>query len=210
MQDGQPVGASATFQTPANYYDRSPPPDFSPWQSAAPTMSCRRATSRPTAYSAAATIAGFGTIAVAEPDLMLWVGNTAHLRRSDFTTQSGVFKRYSTARTIPELASLLATIPHYATWGDTDYSTQHAGRSYVLRQYSETAFKAFWPQPVQVQSLDGIATRFRYADADFFVLDVAQLPRRPTHQLAAAAASSAMLRSTGCAKNSSAAMPLSK
>ena len=37
---------------------------------------------------------------------MLWVGNTAHLRRSDYTTQSGVFKRYSTARSIPNS-------PHY-------------------------------------------------------------------------------------------------
>ena len=28
LQDGQAVGDSYTFTTPANYYDRSPPPDF--------------------------------------------------------------------------------------------------------------------------------------------------------------------------------------
>lgn len=170
LQDGQAVGESYTFTTPANYYDITPPPDFTLAVGGAHYVMQE-------GYEPPYQLLGggygiFQTIANAKPDLMLWLGNTAHLRRSDFTTQSGVFKRYSAARSIPELTELLATVPHYATWGDADYSPNHAGRSYSFRGFSETAFEAFWPQPVSVTSLQGIATRFRYSDTDFFVLDV--------------------------------------
>ncbi|MGB0416686.1 MAG: alkaline phosphatase D family protein [Coraliomargarita sp.] len=170
LQDGQPVGDNYTFKTPPNFYEITPPPDFTLAVGGAHYV-------MEEGYEPPYQLLGggygiFRTIAQSKPDLMLWLGNTTHLRRSDFTTQSGVFKRYSTARTIPELAELLATVPHYATWGDADYSPNHAGRSYSFRSYSENAFKAFWPQPVAIESLDGIATRFRYSDAEFFVLDV--------------------------------------
>ena len=51
---------------------------------------------------------------------MIWAGNTAHLRKSDWTTQSGYLKRYAMARSIPDLQPLLQSIPHYATWGGQD------------------------------------------------------------------------------------------
>lgn len=170
LQDGQPVGESYTFKSPANFYDLTPPPDFTIAVGGAHYM--MEEGFEPPYQLLGGGYGIFQTIAQAKPDLMLWLGNTAHLRRSDFATQSGVFKRYSTARSTPELATLLATVPHYATWGDTDYSVNHAGRSYSFRKYSETAFKAFWPQPVAVESLEGIPTRFRYADAEFYMLDV--------------------------------------
>lgn len=170
FQDGQPVGSSYSFKTPANFYDITPAPDFTIAVGGAHYV-------MEDGYEPPYQLLGggygiFQTIARANPDLMLWLGNTAHLRRSDFTTQSGVLKRYGAARRIPELANLLATVPHYGIWGNADYSPNQSGRAYSFRNFSENAFKAFWPRPVSVQSLEGIATRFRYSDVDFFMLDV--------------------------------------
>ena len=114
----------------------------------------------------------FTTILDAQPELMIWTGNTAHLRDSDWTTKSGTLKRFSKARSTAQLQALLASVPNYATWGNTDYSTTHAGQHYSFRQNIEQCFKAFWPRPVEITSLKGIATRFRRSDVDFFMLDV--------------------------------------
>ncbi|TVP76729.1 MAG: hypothetical protein EA353_11630, partial [Puniceicoccaceae bacterium] len=48
----------------------------------------------------------------------------------------------------------------------------NGGRLSSTRQIAESSFKAFWPRPLKVAQLDGIATQFRYADVDFFLLDV--------------------------------------
>jgi alkaline phosphatase D len=42
----------------------------------------------------------------------------------------------------------------------------------AYRKVAESSFKAYWPRPVVVSQLEGVATQFRYADVDFFVLDV--------------------------------------
>ena len=102
---------------------------------------------------------------------MLWLGNTAHLRESDWHSKSGYLKRYAQARSTPELRSLIGSVPNYATWSAADYGAPNAGNGYSHREIAEESFRAFWPQPTQVSALDGIATRFRYADVDFFLLD---------------------------------------
>ena len=65
----------------------------------------------------------FETIKKSNPVLMLWLGNTAHLRQSDWSSKSGYIKRYTTARAQKNLQNLLANIPHYATWGSADYGS---------------------------------------------------------------------------------------
>ena len=131
---------------------------------------------------------------------MIWAGNTAHLRDSDWATPSGVLKRYSHARSIPELKQLLATVPNYATWGNADYSTRDAGAHYSSREHTENAFRAFWPRPSELSSLDGIATRFRYSDVEFFMLDV-QLPETTAPTANPCQPFSATSRSAGSEKN---------
>jgi alkaline phosphatase D len=113
----------------------------------------------------------FETIMAANPALMLWLGNTAHLRESDWSSKSGYLKRYSHARSTPALAKLLSSTPNYATWGEADYGSPNAGGRYSYREFAEASFNAFWPRSVAIPSLKGIATRFRYADVDFFMLD---------------------------------------
>jgi alkaline phosphatase D len=114
----------------------------------------------------------FTTIAQAEPALMIWTGDTAHLRPSDWSSRSGYLKRFARARSIPQLKPLLARIPHYAIWSMHDYGAPHGGRHSATRRIAEDSFEAFWPRPLEIDRLDGLVTQFRYADVDFFMLDV--------------------------------------
>ena len=157
------------FTAPAFYQDRTPPPDF--------TIAVGGAHYVPQeGFEPPYQILGggngiFESIYQAKPQLMLWLGNTAHLRVSDWASRSGYLKRYHQARSPGELAPLLANVPHYATWGEADYGSPEADAAYSYREHAEAAFRAFWPQPVEVRSLEGLATRFRHADVDFFLLD---------------------------------------
>ena len=169
LEDGQKLGKTHRFTTPTNYYFRAPPPDFSFAVGGAHYV-------MEDGYEPPYQLLGggygiFQVIQQTSPDFMLWMGNTAHLRQSDYTSRSGILKRFTHTRKIPELKSLLASIPHYATWSYADYNFSNGSKYASYRKYSEAAFKAFWPRPVDVEMLEGIATRFRYADVDFFILD---------------------------------------
>ncbi|PDH29973.1 MAG: hypothetical protein CNE95_03785 [Puniceicoccaceae bacterium MED-G30] len=170
LQDGAPIDSGYKLKTPDNYYFRAPPPDFSFAVGGAHYVTEE-------GFEPPYQILGggyniFEVIRNASPEFMLWAGNTAHIRRSDFTSRSGIFKRFSHARNIPELKQLLSDIPHYAVWSKADYGFHNDGKYSSYRRDVETAFKAFWPRPVTVPTLEGIASRFRYADVDFFMLDV--------------------------------------
>ncbi len=168
--NGELVSSPAEFDTPAFYHGRTPPPDFRIAVGGAHYVT--EEGFEPPYQILGSGYGIFSSIEASKPELMLWVGNTAHLRESDWGSKSGYLKRFAKARSVPELHSLLANTPNYGTWGTTDYGSPGAGRDYSFRQYAEDSFKAFWPQPTNIPSLEGIATRFRRADVDFFVLDV--------------------------------------
>ncbi|MGC6455629.1 MAG: alkaline phosphatase D family protein [Coraliomargaritaceae bacterium] len=170
LQNGETIGTTYQINTPENYYFRAPPPDFS-FAVGGAHYSMEDEFEPPYQLLGG----GYGIFQVIQktsPHFMLWMGNTSHLRQSDYTTQSGILKRFTHSRSVTELKSLLASMPHYALWSHADYSFSNMSQFASYRQYSETAFKAFWPRPVEVPNLEGIASRFRYADVDFFMLDV--------------------------------------
>jgi len=160
---------SASFTAPENYHDKAPPPDFSIAVGGA--HYAMEEGFEPPYQVIGGGYGIFNTIAQSDAKLMIWAGNTAHLRVSDWNTQSGFLKRYSNARSMPELAPLLASIPHYAVWGRHDFGAPKSGRLSATRTIAETSFEAYWPRPIEVAHLEGVATQFRYADADFFLLD---------------------------------------
>ncbi|WPJ95710.1 alkaline phosphatase D family protein [Coraliomargarita algicola] len=168
--NGELVSSPAEFTSPANYFDRSPPPNFKIAVGGA-HYAIQDGFEPP--YQ---TLGGgydiFTTIADTQPSLMVWAGNTAHLRRSDWTTRSGYLKRFAHARSIPQLQALLQSIPHYATWSETDFGAPQGGQQSTTRPIAEASFEAYWPRPIAVDQLEGVATQFRYADVDFFMLDV--------------------------------------
>ncbi len=167
--DGKLSEAQNTFSTPANYLGRTPPPDLRIAIGGAHYTT--EEGFEPPYQILGGGYGIFSTILAEKPELMIWAGNTAHLRDSDWASKSGTLKRFAKARSAPELQPLLAGIPHYGTWSSADYGTPHAGKYYSYRQHAEDSFKAYWPQPVEVTSLDGITTRFRRSDVDFFMLD---------------------------------------
>ena len=168
--NGERVGQAGNFSTLENYYERTPPPDFR--FAVGGAHYAVEAGFEPPYRTLGGGYGIFSTIAERKPAFMLWVGNTAHLRPSDWATQSGYLKRFTTARAVSQLDPLLRSIPHYAVWGGTDYGAPNGGRLSSTRQIAEDSFTAFWPRPTKVDQLDGVATQFRYADVDFFLLDV--------------------------------------
>ena len=168
--DGKLTQLGGSFESPQFYHERTPPPDFRIAVGGAHYAVQEN-------YEPPYQILGggysiFKTILESEPDYMIWTGNTAHLRESDWTTQSGYLKRFSTARAVPELQALLANVPNIAIWAEHDYATKNVGKYYANRGFAEQAFKAFWPQPSQISGLPGVMTRFRHSDVDFILLDV--------------------------------------
>lgn len=168
--DGELVTRPARFTTPDNFFDRAPPPDFKIAVGGAHyTLE--------EGFEPPYRILGggydiFSAITKADPALMLWVGNTAHLRPSDWSSGSGYLKRFARARAVPQLLPLLQSIPHYATWSEHDFGAPGSGHHSAYRSIAEKSFEAYWPRPVEIAHLEGVATQFRYADVDFFVLDV--------------------------------------
>jgi len=168
--DGSLVGETHRFTAPAFFHDRTPPPDLRVAVGGAHYVV-------EDGFEPPYRILGggygiFETILEQEPKLMIWTGNTAHLRPSDWSSRNGYLKRFSTARATDELQPLLAGIPHYGIWGATDYGYPHAGRHASHRAIAENAFTAFWPRPVDPPAVDGLAFQFQRSDVDFFFLDV--------------------------------------
>ena len=168
--NGKIVTNPARFTSPTNYHGRSPPPDFKIAVGGAHYVIEE-------GFEPPYKVLGggydiFSAISETQPELMIWVGNTAHLRKSDWSTQSGYLKRYTKARSVAQLQPLLKSILHYATWGEQDYGAPNGGISNAYREVAESIFEAYWPRPVVVSQLEGVATQFSHADVDFFVLDV--------------------------------------
>lgn len=168
--NGEIVTSPARFSSPANYHGRTPPPDFKVAVGGAHYVI--EEGFEPPYQLLGGGYNIFSAISESQPALMIWAGNTAHLRKSDWSTQSGYLKRYNKARSVSQLQPLLQSIPHYATWGEKDFGAPNGGMNSAYREVAESSFEAYWPRPVVVSQLEGVATQFRHADVDFFVLDV--------------------------------------
>ena len=114
----------------------------------------------------------FDSIARAQPDLMLWMGDNIYLREPDWSSASGILDRYKKSRGLPALQPLLAACPHYATWDDHDFGSNNSDWTNPLRDAALRAFKLFWANPGHgLPDAAGVFTRFTWADVEFFLLD---------------------------------------
>ena len=146
--DGEATDATGEFTTPAFYHGRQPPPDIRIAAGGAHYVA--EEGFEPPYQNLGGGNGVFETIREKNPDLMLWVGDTAHLRQSDWTSRAGYLKRFARARGKAELQALLKAVPHYGIWGARDYAYHDAGRLYSHRSDAEAAFRAFWPRPVDI------------------------------------------------------------
>jgi len=114
----------------------------------------------------------FDAIAQQKPELMLWLGDNIYLREADWYTRTGIFHRYTHARSLPELQRLLAATHHYAIWDDHDYGPNDSDGTWINKDIAWEAFQAFWGNPTfGLPGQKGCTTQFQYADVDFFLLD---------------------------------------
>lgn len=114
----------------------------------------------------------FETIAKDNPDIMLWLGDNIYLREVDWFSRSGIIKRYTHTRSIPEMQNLLANTHHYAIWDDHDYGPNDATRTFPMKEETLDVFKLFWSnKKYGVNNLGGITNSFAYGDIHFFLLD---------------------------------------
>jgi len=172
LVDGKAVKLNypATFQTQALWQWRTDPPAFK-----MAIGSCTYINEDPydrpgKPYGADYQI--FQSIHKMRPDAMLWLGDNTYLREVDWNTRSGILKRYTHTRSLPEMQALLASTHHYAIWDDHDFGPDNSDRSFIHKQKTLEAFKLFWPNPsFDLDNSKGITTAFQFADIDFFLLD---------------------------------------
>jgi alkaline phosphatase D len=114
----------------------------------------------------------FETIANQTPDMMLWLGDNVYLREADYFSRTGILKRYTHSRSIPELQRLLSATQHYAIWDDHDYGPNDANQTFPHKDKTLEAFKLFWGNNgYGVNDLDGITSAFQFNDIHFYLLD---------------------------------------
>ncbi len=113
----------------------------------------------------------FGHILAREPAFMLWLGDNVYLRESDWNSRTGIYRRYSHTRALPELQPLLGSVHHYAVWDDHDYGPNDSDRSYWLKHVTLEAFKDFWANSNYGAAGSGVGGIFQWHDVQFFLLD---------------------------------------
>ncbi|MFN8673916.1 MAG: alkaline phosphatase D family protein [Candidatus Sericytochromatia bacterium] len=107
-----------------------------------------------------------------EPDIMLWGGDNTYLRESDWYSRTGMLKRYTHTRSLPEMQALLASSQNYAIWDDHDYGPNDSDISFRNREDSLDVFKLFWGNPTYgTKEAPATFTKFEWGDVEFFLLD---------------------------------------
>ena len=107
-----------------------------------------------------------------QPNFMLWLGDNIYLRKGEWASKTGIYRRYTNFKSQPELQSFWKNTPHYAIWDDHDFGPNDADRSFVNKEITLQAFKDFWANPSYgVNGQSGITSQFSYEDVEFFLLD---------------------------------------
>ncbi|GAB3888996.1 alkaline phosphatase D family protein [Spirosoma agri] len=156
------------FQTQSLWQWRTDPPSFR-FGVGSCTYVNEEGTDRPgKAYGDGYEI--FTALTAQKPDFMLWTGDNTYTREVDWNSRTGVMRRYTHTRSLPDMQPLLASTHNYAIWDDHDYGPNDADRSYWLKPVTLEAFKLFWTNPNFVFP-EGCAGTFFWNDCQFFLLD---------------------------------------
>jgi len=117
----------------------------------------------------------FSSIALADPDVMIWLGDHVYFREGDWDSRAGMVRRYIHTRSTPELQTLLPACAHLAVWDDHDFGPNDGTGNFILKNEALDVFDTFWANPTtgvpSVEGGRGITTRYSYSDVDFFLLD---------------------------------------
>ncbi|MEE2789908.1 MAG: alkaline phosphatase D family protein [Myxococcota bacterium] len=114
----------------------------------------------------------YESIRKTSPDLMLWLGDNVYFRPTDWSSRSGMFRRYARSRGLADLQPLLGSVHHYAVWDDHDYGPNDSNRSFVHKQDALDAFRSYWANPSYgLPDHPGVFGQFTWSDVDVFLID---------------------------------------
>ncbi len=114
----------------------------------------------------------YESIANAQPDFMIWLGDNVYLREPDWNTWTGILHRYTHTRSTPQMQALLGSVHHYAILDDHDFGPNDCDGSFWNKTQTLNAFELFWANPsVGLPGIKGAITFFSWGDVDFFLLD---------------------------------------
>lgn len=170
--DGAPVKTSYpfTFKTRSLWEWRTPPPAFKFIYGSCAYLNEPQYDRPGKPYGQGATI--FRYIAESGADFMIWGGDNLYLREPDFSSESGIWYRYTHDRATPDLQKLFAVMNHYATWDDHDYGSNDANKSFEFKETSLKAFKAYWANATWGEADNpGVYGKFFWGDAAFMLMD---------------------------------------
>ncbi|MGF7216241.1 alkaline phosphatase D [Spirosoma lacussanchae] len=157
-----------TFQTQNLWQWRTDPPAFR-FGVGSCTYVNETAVDRPgTPYGNGYEI--FTALNAQKPDFMLWTGDNTYTREVDWNSRTGVLRRYTHTRSLPQMQPLLASTHNYAIWDDHDYGPDDSDRAYWLKPVTLEAFKLFWSNPNYIFD-EGCTGTFTWNDCQFFLLD---------------------------------------
>jgi len=83
----------------------------------------------------------WATIAVAQPDLFLFMGDNLYADARDAAT---LRQRYAEFRQVEALQAFRRSTPHLAIWDDHDFGDDDVGGDYALKQLSQQLFCDEW------------------------------------------------------------------
>ena len=107
-----------------------------------------------------------------KPTAMLWLGDFAYLRPTDWWSRSGYIYRYTQSRSLPEIQPLLAVCPHFGIWDDHEYGPNDANGSWVMKETALEVFKLFWTNhSYGFDDVPGIMSGFQLEDISVIITD---------------------------------------
>ncbi len=106
------------------------------------------------------------------PIAVVWANNVANFRPADWGSKSGMQARYKYERSHEKLQGLLASSSHYGVIGTGSYGAPNSDKRLWNKADSLDVFADYWTNvKSSFSSKENAATFFRYADAEFFILD---------------------------------------
>jgi len=170
--NGHPVEIQyeTSFQTLPLWQWRTNPPDFSFAAGSGAYINEEKYDRPGKPYGGEYNI--YNSILDKKPDFMIWLGDNLYFREPDWNSWTGIIKRHTHDRSIPELQPLLGSVHHYSIWDDHDYGPDDSDRGFWNKKMTLEAYKLFWANPsFGTGNIKGVITFFQWGDADFFMLD---------------------------------------
>lgn len=113
------------------------------------------------------------SMAARRAEVMLWLGDNTYLREPDWNSWTGIFRRWTSTRSLPALQPLLGATANYAAWDDHDFGPNDADRSFWNKDATKAGFDLFWRNPSSglPGTGGGVVSQFAWGDVEVFLMD---------------------------------------